>query len=181
MAKRLFKGAEYLVTQAAKDDVFTPEDINEEQRQIADTATSFVRDEVLPVHERLEHQEPGLARALMRKAGEAGLLMMDAPEAYGGLDLDKVTSVLAADRMGPAGAFAVAYSAHTGIGTLPLVYYGTEAQKARYLPKLASGEWAAAYCLTEPGAGSDALGGTTAAVLSPDGKHYLLDGAKQFI
>jgi butyryl-CoA dehydrogenase len=181
MANRLFKGAEYLVTQAAPGDVFTPEDLTEEQRQIADTATSFVRDEVLPVHERLEHQEPGLARSLMRKAGDAGLLMMDAPQEYGGLELDKVTSVLAADRMGPAGAFAVAYSAHTGIGTLPLVYYGTEAQKARYLGKLITGEWSAAYCLTEPGAGSDALGGTTVATLSPDGKHYLLEGTKQFI
>ncbi len=181
MAKRLFKGAEYLVAQAAKDDVFTPEDITEEQRRIAETASSFVRDEVLPVHERLEHQEPGLARALMRKAGEAGLLMMDAPEAYGGLELDKVTSVLTADRMGPAGAFAVSYSAHTGIGTLPLVYYGTEDQKARYLPKIIGGEWSAAYCLTEPGAGSDALGGTTTATLTPDGRHYLLEGTKQFI
>jgi len=181
MATRLFKGAEYLVTEAAKGEVFTPEDLTDEQRQIADTAASFVKEEVLPVYERLEHQEAGLARALMRKAGDAGLLMIDAPQAYGGLELDKVTSVLAADRMGAAGAFAVSYSAHTGIGTLPLVYYGTEAQKARYLPKLVSGEWSAAYCLTEPGAGSDALGGSTSATLSPDGKHYLLEGTKQFI
>ena len=178
---RLFKGAEYLVAQPTKDDVFTPEDLTDEQRQIAETTSSFVKDEVMPVHERLEHQEPGLARTLMRKAGDAGLLMIDAPEEYGGLELDKVTSVLAADRMGPAGAFAVSYSAHTGIGTLPLVYYGTDAQKARYLGKIISGEWSAAYCLTEPGAGSDALGGTTTATLSADGRHYLLDGTKQFI
>ena len=181
MSSRLFKGAEYLITQATKDDVFAPEDFTEEQRQIAETTTSFVKDEVLPVYERLEHQEAGLARSLMRKAGEAGLLMIDAPQEYGGLELDKVTSVLAADRMGSAGAFAVSYSAHTGIGTLPLVYYGTDAQKARYLGKIISGEWSAAYCLTEPGAGSDALGGTTTATLSPDGKHYLLEGTKQFI
>jgi butyryl-CoA dehydrogenase len=181
MAKRLFKGAEYLVAPVAKDDIFTPEDISDEQKQIADTASSFVKDEVLPVYERLEHQEPGLAGALMRKAGEAGLLMIDAPEAFGGLDLDKVTSILAADRMGAAGAFAVSFSAHTGIGTLPLVYYGTDEQKAKYLPRIISGEWAAAYCLTEPGAGSDALSGTTTATLSPDGKHYLLEGTKQFI
>ncbi len=178
---RLFKGAEYLFTDAAAADAFTPEDVSEEQRQIAKTTESFVADEVLPVYDRLEHQEPGLARALMEKAGEAGLLMIDVPEAYGGLELDKVTSMLAADRMGAAGAFSVSYSAHSGIGTLPLVYYGTPAQKDRYLPRIASGEWVAAYCLTEPGAGSDAMGGTTSAVLSPDGKHYLLEGTKQFI
>jgi butyryl-CoA dehydrogenase len=181
MTKKLFKGGEYLLAQATKDDVFTPEDLSDEQREIARTAESFVKEEVLPVYDRLEHQEPGLAAALMRKAGEAGHHMIDVPEAYGGLGLDKVTSLLAADRLGPGGAFSVAWSAHTGIGTLPLVYYGTEAQKQKYLPKLASGEWSAAYCLTEPGAGSDALGGTTTARLSPDGKHYLLDGAKQFI
>jgi len=181
MAARLLKGAEYLITQTTKADVFTPEDLSEDQRQIARTTESFVKDEVMPVYERLEHQEPGLAASLMRKAGEAGLLMIDVPEAYGGLELDKVTSVLAADRMGAAGAFSVAYSAHSGIGTLPLVYYGTAAQKDRYLGKISSGEWSAAYCLTEPGAGSDAMGGTTTAVLSPDGKHYLLDGTKQFI
>ena len=178
---RLFKGAEFLVTDATGADVFTPEDLSPEQRQIADTTDAFVKNEVLPVYDRLEHQEPGLAAALMRKAGDAGLLMIDAPQEYGGLELDKVTSVLAADRMGAAGAFSVAYSAHSGIGTLPLVYYGTEAQKRKYLPKIISGEWTAAYCLTEPGAGSDALGGTASAVLSPDGKHYLLDGTKQFI
>jgi len=181
MAGRLFKGAEYLITQATKIDVFTPEDLTEEQRQIASTTEAFVRDEVLPVHERLEHQEPGLAASLMKKAGDAGLLMIDAPQEYGGLELDKVTSALAADRMGVAGAFAVSYSAHTGIGTLPLVYYGTAAQKERYLGKIMSGEWSAAYCLTEPGAGSDAMGGTTSATLSADGKHYLLEGTKQFI
>jgi len=178
---RLFKGAEYLFTDATAADVFTPEDVTEEQRQIAKTTESFVAEEVMPVYDRLEHQEPGLARKLMRKAGEAGLLMIDVPETYGGLELDKVTSMLAADRMGAGGAFSVSYSAHTGIGTLPLVYYGTAAQKDRYLPRIASGEWVAAYCLTEPGAGSDAMGGTTAAVLSPDGKHYLLEGTKQFI
>ena len=181
MAKRLFKGAEYLITAAGPGDVFTPEDFTEEHRAIAETTSSFVKDEVLPVYERLEHQEKGLAASLLRKAGEAGLLMIDAPQAYGGLELDKVTSVLAADRMGPAGAFAVSYSAHSGIGTLPLVYYGTEAQKEKYLGKIITGEWAAAYCLTEPGAGSDAMGGTATARLSADGTHYLLDGTKQFI
>ncbi|ABS27075.1 acyl-CoA dehydrogenase family protein [Anaeromyxobacter sp. Fw109-5] len=181
MAARLFKGAEYLISEATKDDVFTPEDFTEEQRQIARTAEQFVDEEVRPVLERLEHQEPGLAVALMRKAGEAGLLMIDAPEAYGGLALDKATSMLAAERMGAGGAFSVSYAAHSGIGTLPLVYYGTEAQKDRYLGKLVTGEWSAAYCLTEPEAGSDALGGKASATLSPDGRHYLLEGTKQFI
>jgi butyryl-CoA dehydrogenase len=136
---------------------------------------------VLPVYERLEHQEPGLAAALMKKAGDAGLLMIDAPAEYGGLELDKKTSLLAADRMGAAGAFAVSFAAHTGIGTLPLVYYGNAAQKEKYLGRITTGEWSAAYCLTEPGAGSDALSGTTTATLSPCGKYYLLDGTKQFI
>jgi butyryl-CoA dehydrogenase len=181
MAARIFKGAEYLVTEASKDEVFIPEDFSEEQQAIADTADKFVRDEVWPVYERIEHQEPGLAMKLFAKAGEAGLLMIDAPAEYGGLELDKVTSVISADRMGAAGSFSVSYSAHAGIGTLPLVYYGTKAQKEKYLPKIISGEWGAAYCLTEPGAGSDAMSGTTFATLSPDGKHYLLEGTKQYI
>lgn len=180
MAK-LFKGAEYLISEATKDDVFTPEDFTEEQRQIADTAEQFAETEALPAEHALEQHEPGVAAALMRKAGDAGLLMIDAPEAYGGLALDKATSMLAAERMGMGGSFSVSYAAHTGIGTLPLVYYGTDAQKDRYLTKLVTGEWSAAYCLTEPEAGSDAMGGKAVATLSPDGKHYLLDGTKQFI
>jgi butyryl-CoA dehydrogenase len=181
MAARLFKGAEYLVTEASKDEVFVPEDFSEEQQAISDTADKFVREEVWPVYEKLEHQEPGLAMKLIAKAGEAGLLMIDAPQEFGGLELDKVTSVLAADRMGAGGAFSVSYSAHAGIGTLPLIYYGTKAQKEKYLSKIINGEWGAAYCLTEPGAGSDAMGGTAFATLSPDGTHYLLEGTKQFI
>ncbi|HYG70086.1 MAG TPA: acyl-CoA dehydrogenase family protein [Anaeromyxobacteraceae bacterium] len=181
MAARLFKGAEYLITEAAKDDVFTPEDFTEEQKQIGETAESFVRDEVAPREAELEKHAWDVAAALMRKAGDAGLLMIDVPESYGGLALDKATSMLAAEKMGAGGSFSVSYAAHTGIGTLPLVYYGTEAQKAKYLPKLVSGEWTAAYCLTEPEAGSDAMGGKATATLSPDGKHYVLEGTKQFI
>ncbi|HET9553223.1 MAG TPA: acyl-CoA dehydrogenase family protein [Anaeromyxobacteraceae bacterium] len=181
MAARLFKGAEYLVTEATKDDVFTPEDFTEEQRQIAETAEQFVRAELVPAEPALEAHTPGVAAALMRKAGDAGLLMIDAPAAYGGLELDKATSMLAAEKISAGGSFSVSYAAHTGIGTLPLVYYGTAAQKERYLPKIVTGEWSAAYCLTEPGAGSDALGGTTTARLSEDGTHYVLDGTKQFI
>ena len=181
MAARLFKGAEFLIADATGADVFTPEDFTEEQRQIARTTEQFAREEVLPVTAQLEKHVPGVAAGLMRKAGEAGLLMIDAPAAYGGLELDKATNMLAGESMAAAGAFSVSYSAHTGLGTLPLVYYGTEAQKERYLGKIITGEWSAAYCLTEPGAGSDAMGGTTTARLSEDGKHYVLDGTKQFI
>jgi alkylation response protein AidB-like acyl-CoA dehydrogenase len=181
MAARLFKGAEYLITEATKDDVFTPEDFSEEQRQIGITAEQFVEAEVLPQESALERHDAGVAAALMRKAGDAGLLMIDAPPEYGGLELDKATSMLAAERISEAGSFSVSYAAHTGIGTLPLVYYGTPAQKDRYLAKIITGEWSAAYCLTEPEAGSDAMGGKATATLSPDGKHYLLEGTKQFI
>jgi alkylation response protein AidB-like acyl-CoA dehydrogenase len=181
MGSRIFKGAEFLVAEATKDEVFTPEDFSPEQKQIADTAEKFVRSEVVPVEHALERHEPGVAAALMRKAGEAGLLMIDAPAEYGGLELDKATSMLAAEKISAGGDFSVSYAAHTGIGTLPLVWYGTEDQKGRYLEKIVTGEWSAAYCLTEPGAGSDAMGGTTSATLTPDGKHYVLEGTKQFI
>ena len=180
MAK-LFKGAEYLITELDKDDVFTPEDFSDEQRQIGDTTEQFVLNEVLPRREEIEHQNLPLTVELMKKCGELGLLMIDAPEEYGGLELDKATSMLAAEKLAQAGSFSVTYSAHTGIGTLPLVYYGTAAQKENYLGKIISGEWIAAYCLTEPGSGSDALGAAATATLSADGKHYILNGTKQFI
>ena len=181
MAAKLFKGAEYLITAADKDDVFTPEDFSDEQRQIGDTTEQFVLNEVVPHREEIEHHNLPLTVELMKKCGELGLLMIDAPEEYGGLELDKATSMLAAEKLAQAGSFSVTYSAHTGIGTLPLVYYGTKDQKERYLGKIISGEWIAAYCLTEPGSGSDALGAAATATLSPDGKHYILNGTKQFI
>ena len=181
MAKRLFQGAEYLVTRATKDDVFAPEDLTEEQRQIGRVTDQFVKEHVLPRYGRIEHQEWDVVVELFRECGRLGLLMIDAPEAYGGLELDKVTSWHAAERMGLAGSFSVSYSAHTGIATLPLVYYGTPAQKEKYLTRIVSGEWIAAYCLTEPDSGSDALGARATARLSPDGKHWVLDGTKQFI
>jgi len=180
MAK-LFKGAEFLITETGKSDVFTPEDFNDEQRQIGDTTEQFVLNEVLPHREEIEHQDLPLTVELMKKCGELGLLMIDAPEEYGGLELDKATSMLAAEKLAQAGSFSVTYSAHTGIGTLPLVYYGTAAQKEKYLGKIISGEWIAAYCLTEPGSGSDALGASATATLSADGRHYILNGTKQFI
>ncbi|HEY5512103.1 MAG TPA: acyl-CoA dehydrogenase family protein [Geomonas sp.] len=181
MAAKLFKGAEYLITEVGCADVFTPEDFTDEHRQIGDTTEQFVLNEVLPHREAIEHHDLPLTVELMRKCGELGLLMIDAPEEYGGLELDKATSMLAAEKLSQAGSFSVTYSAHTGIGTLPLVYYGTRAQKDQYLNRIISGEWIAAYCLTEPGSGSDALGASATATLSADGRHYILNGTKQFI
>jgi len=180
MPGRIFKGAEYLITDASKDDVFTPEDFTDEQRQIARTTEDFVRNEAVPLRDEIEHQHFEHVVQLMRRCGELGLLMIDAPEEYGGLELDKATSMLVAEKFAASGSFSVVYAAHTGIGTLPLVYYGTREQKERYLEKLMTGEWIAAYCLTEPGSGSDALSARATATLSEDGKYYLLNGTKQF-
>jgi alkylation response protein AidB-like acyl-CoA dehydrogenase len=181
MTTKLFKGAEYLITEVHKDEVFTPEDFSDEQKQIAETTEQFVLNEVIPFREEIENHNFDKVVELMRKCGELGLLMIDAPEEYGGLELDKATSMLAAEKISHSGSFSVAYAAHTGIGTLPLVYYGTKAQKEQYLNRIISGEWVAAYCLTEPGSGSDALGALASATLSEDGKYYLLNGTKQFI
>jgi alkylation response protein AidB-like acyl-CoA dehydrogenase len=181
MAANIFKGAEYLISTVSCSDVFTPEDFTDEQRQIGDTTEQFVLNEVVPRREEIEHHDLPVTVELMRKCGELGLLMIDAPEEYGGLELDKATSMLAAEKLSQAGSFSVTYSAHTGIGTLPLVYYGTKEQKEKYLGKIISGEWIAAYCLTEPGSGSDALAAAATATLSADGKHYILNGTKQFI
>lgn len=181
MDKRILKGCEYLVAETPCEAVFTPEDFSDEQRAIAATTTQFVENEIFPYLEEIEEQNFDLVVAGMKKCGELGLLMIDAPEEYGGLELDKATSMLVGEKIAPAGSFSVAYAAHTGIGTLPLVYYGTKAQKDQYLEKIISGQWLAAYCLTEPGSGSDALGAQASAVLSADGSHYLLNGTKQFI
>jgi len=181
MEKKLLKGAEYLLTEVSKDTVFTPEDFTDEQKQIANTTEEFALNEVLPALDEIENQNFDKVVELMKKAGELGLLMIDAPEEYGGLELDKATSMLVAEKIAPTGSFSVAYAAHTGIGTLPIVYYGTKEQKDKYLEKLMTGEWLAAYCLTEPGAGSDALGGKCSAIKSEDGKYYILNGTKQWI
>jgi len=181
MAAKIFKGAQYLISELSCADLFTPEDFTDEQRQIGDTTEQFVLNEVLPHREEIEHHNLPLTVELMKKCGELGLLMIDAPEEYGGLELDKATSMLAAEKLAQAGSFSVTYSAHTGIGTLPLVYYGTKQQKENYLNRIISGEWIAAYCLTEPGSGSDALGAAATATLTADGKHYILNGTKQFI
>ncbi len=176
------KGGGWLLARA--DDVYSPEDFDETVRMIAETTRTFVEREVLPVLDEMETDKARMLEEsprLMRKAGEQGLLAPDIPEAYGGLELPKVVSSIIAENLSEAGGFAVTVGAHTGIGTLPLVYFGTEAQKQKYLPKLASGEWVAAYALTEPGAGSDALGIKTTATPVEDGKYYLLNGTKQFI
>jgi len=181
MTQRILKGGEYLVTEVSCAEVFTPEDFTDEQRQIGETTEQFVLNDILPHAEEIEQQNFALVVEGMRKAGELGLLMIDAPEEYGGLELDKATSMLVGEKIAPSGSFSVAYAAHSGIGTLPLVYYGTRAQKEKYLEKIITGEWVAAYCLTEPGSGSDALGANASATLSEDGKHYVLNGTKQFI
>jgi len=181
MAERIIKGGEYLVTEVTCDEVFTPEEFTDEHKQIAETTEQFVENEILPHIDEIDAQNFDLVVEGMRKCGELGLLMIDAPEEYGGLELDKVTSMLVGEKIAAAGSFSVAYAAHTGIGTLPIVYYGTESQKEQYLPKLVTGEWLAAYCLTEPGSGSDALGARATATLTDDGQHYILNGTKQFI
>lgn len=181
MADTLLKGGEYLIADSQPEDVFTPEDFSDEQRQFGDTTEQFVTNELVPRIEEIDNQNFDIVVEGMRKCGELGLLMMDAPEEYGGLDLDKASSMLVAERIAISGSFSVAYSAHTGIGTLPLIYYGTHEQKEKYLEKLITGEWCSAYCLTEPGSGSDALGAQASAVLSEDGSTYMLNGTKQYI
>jgi alkylation response protein AidB-like acyl-CoA dehydrogenase len=181
MEKELAKGAEYLLAESPPEGAFTPEDFDDEQKALAETIEQFVAGEVLPNVEKLEHHDFPLLVSLLRKSGELGFLMIEAPEKYGGLELNKATSMLASEKMAPYGAFMVAYLVLTGIGLLPLVYYGNEKQKEMYLGKLITGEWMSAYCLTEPDAGSDALGAKTTATLSADGTHYILNGTKQFI
>lgn len=178
---QLLKGGEFLIKETEAADVFIPEEFNEEQQMIAHTCNDFLEAEVFPILDRIDEKEEGLMRNLIRKAGELGLLGISVPEKYDGFEQSFVTSMLASAAMGSGYSFSVAYSAHTGIGTLPIVYYGTDEQKQKFLPKLASGEWAAAYCLTEPNAGSDANAGKSRAVLSEDGKYYLLSGQKMWI
>ncbi len=178
---KLIKGGEFLIKETETGDIFIPEEFNEEQKMIEQTCQGFLETEVFPILDRIDSQEEGLMRSLIRKAGELGLLGISVPEKYMGFEQSFVTSMLASAAMGSGYSFSVAYSAHTGIGTLPIVYYGNDDQKERYLPQLASGEWAAAYCLTEPNAGSDANAGSSKAVLSVDGKYYILNGQKMWI
>ncbi len=174
-------GGSWLVAPIGSAPQFTGADFSEDDLLYATTAEAFVRDEVLPKLDEIEAKKEGLLPALLKRAGELGLLMVDIPESYGGLGLRKTTSMLVSERGALCASFSVSWGAHTGIGTLPIVYYGTEEQKQRYLPKLATGEWLAAYALTEPQAGSDALAAKTRAVLEPGGGAYRLTGTKQFI
>jgi len=179
--KNVLKGGAFLIESSKPEDVFIPEEINEEQRMIRDMVRDFLMQEILPVADRLEEQEEGLAVSLLEKMAELGLLGTHMPEAYGGMALDTNTNTLIADALGPAGAFTVSYAAHIGIGMLPILYFGNDDQKEKYLPRLISGELKAAYCLTEPSSGSDALAAKTRADLSDDGQHYILNGQKMWI
>lgn len=179
--KKSAKGGEFLITETQYQDVFIPEEFDEEQTMIAQTCRDFLTSEVFPNLDRIDAQEEGLMESLLTKAGELGILGVSIPEEFGGFGKNFNTSMLVADVIGAGHSFAVALSAHTGIGTLPILYYGNEAQKAKYIPKLGTGEWKASYCLTEPNAGSDANSGRTKAKLSEDGEHYVIDGQKMWI
>ncbi len=179
--KEAIKGGEFLIRASEASEIFIPEEFSEEQKMMAQATQDFIDHEVVPVMDRLEKGEYDLGRDLLKKAGELGLLGISIPEAYGGLGMNFNTSLLIADILGSAGSFSTTYGAHTGIGTLPILYYGTEEQKQKYLPKLSSGKWVGCYCLTEPDAGSDANSGKSKAVLTEDGKHYLLNGQKMWI
>jgi len=175
------KGGSFLLEERQPQEVFTPEDFSEEHRQIAKTATDFVNNEVLPATDEIEAKNFDVTRRLLRKTGELGLMGVDVPEAYGGLEMDKVTSAVIAESISKLGSFSVAFSAHVGIGTLPIVWYGTPEQKQKYLPKLTTGEWIAAYALSESSSGSDALNCRARAALAADGKHWVLNGEKMWI
>ena len=181
MKSNLLNGGEFLLTDTAGMEIFSPEDFTSEQKQIAETAEEFVKKEILPVLDRIESQDFALVVEKMRRCADLGLFLVDIPEEFGGLELEKATGMLLIEKMAPAGSFSITYGGQTGIGSLPIVYYGTQDQKERYLHKLALGEWIGAYALTEPGSGSDALSARTTATLTEDGRHYLLNGTKQFI
>lgn len=179
--KKVIKGGEFIIKETEATDIFIPEEFDEESQMIQKSCEDFLAAEVLPNLDRIDAQEEGLMPTLMDKAGELGLLSVSIPEEYGGFGKNFNTSMLVADAVGAGYSFAVALSAHTGIGTLPILYYGNEEQKQKYIPKLGTGEWKAAYCLTEPNSGSDANSGRTKAVLDKDGKHYLITGQKMWI
>lgn len=178
---KAIKGGEFVIRETPYTAVFIPEEFDEEAKMIRQTCLDFLDTEVLNKLDRIDAQEEGLMPSLMDKAGELGMLGVSIPEEYGGFGKNFNTSMLVADAVGGGFSFAVALSAHTGIGTLPILYYGNDAQKAKYVPKLATGEWKASYCLTEPNAGSDANSGRTSAKLNAEGTHYLINGQKMWI
>ena len=180
--KEILRGGQFLVKETKCEDVFTLEDLNEEQRMMRESTKEFVDRELWAHWERFEKKDYAYTEECMRKAGEMGLLSVAVPESYGGMGMGFVSTMLVCDYIsGATGSFSTAFGAHTGIGTMPITLYGTEEQKQKYVPRLASGEWFGAYCLTEPGAGSDANSGKTKAVLTDDGKHYIINGQKMWI
>src|ERR1700684_3451947 len=179
--KTRISGGSFLLESRAPENVFTPEDFSEQHRMIGQTAEEFSVNEILPQAEKIEHKDYSVSRDLLKKAGDLGLSGVEIPEAYGGLEMDKVTAAIIADHIAKYAGFATTWGAHSGIGMLPIVYFGTEEQKKKYLPRLASGETVGAYALSEATSGSDALNCRARAVLSPDGKHYILNGEKMWI
>ncbi len=180
--QKVIKGGEFLIKDTQASDIFIPEEFSEEQLMIKQSCQDFLDQEIYTRLDEIDSMKhPELMPSLMDKAGELGLLGTSVPERYGGFGMNFNTSMLIAEVLGAGHSFAVAMSAHTGIGTLPILYYGTEAQKQKYLPRLATGEWKAAYCLTEPDSGSDANAAKTRAELTEDGKHYLINGQKMWI
>jgi len=179
--KTKISGGSFLLEDRQTAEVFTPEDFSEQQQMIGQTTEEFVINEILPQVEKIEHKDFSISRDLLKKAGDLGLSGVEIPEAYGGLDMDKVTAAIIADHIAKYGGFCTTWGAHTGIGLLPIVYFGTEEQKKKYLPRLAAGETVGAYALSEATSGSDALNCRARAVLSPDGKHYILNGEKMWI
>ena len=181
IVNKTLKGGEWLIKESDPETTFIPEEFSEEQKMIRDMCDQFLDNEIFTKLDRIDALEPGLMRSLVEKSGHQGLMATSFPEEYGGLGKDFVTSTIVSDYLGAGHSFSVAFSAHTGIGTLPILYFGNDAQKQKYIPKLISGEWIGAYGLTEPNSGSDALGAKTSAHLSDDGKHYLLNGQKCWI
>jgi alkylation response protein AidB-like acyl-CoA dehydrogenase len=181
VAAQRIKGGSFLIESRTPDEIFTPEDITDEHRLIAQTAQEFIDKEIVPHLNEIEEKKPGLLRELLKKAAELGFCATDVPQKYGGLELDKISSILVAERMARDGSWATVVGAQAGIGILPITFFGTEAQKAKYLPKLASAEWVGAYCLSEATSASDALNCKTRATLDAEGKHYLLNGTKMWV
>src|SRR5215467_11271160 len=181
LPKTKLTGGSFLIQEHNIDDVFTPEDLSEEHQQIAQTTQEFAKNEIVPNLEKIEHKEFAVTRELIRKACEIGIGNVDIPEQYGGSDMDKISSAIIAEHLSVNGSFSVSFGGHVGIGTLPIVYFGTPEQKAKYLPKLATGEMIAAYALSESTSASDAMNARTKAVLPPDGKEWILNGEKMWI
>ena len=181
VSRKKITGGSFLIEERQLDEVFTPEDFTDEHLQIAQTTDEFALKEIAPAADKLEKKDWALTRELLKKASELGLTSVEVPETYGGMDMDKVSAAIVAEHIAKYGSFVVTFGAHSGIGTLPIVYFGTEEQKRKYLPKLATAEFVGAYALSESSSGSDALNCRTKAVLSPDGKHYILNGEKMWI